>query len=259
MRSRIARIITRIIRDDDLDLYILAAAAFTFTILGTVGIYDVAVLSSVNLAVLAFLALSQIRTRRHVGQIASAHIGGRLALLGEGFPEDLALRRANAKDYLFIGVSMRRTVPSAGADIRRSLAAGRTVRVLLIDPANDSLLQQAVKRRRVIRDVDRLRRTITASFDELKALGDEVGGSLSLRVSHLLPTMGMHVIDSEAADGLVCLQHYEYQPEREANPVIRLNASDGFWYRYFVSEAERLWADGTPLGPGSLNAAAQGL
>src|SRR5207244_3455000 len=40
--------------------------------------------------------------------------------------------------------------------------------------------------------------------------------------------------------------HYEYRAQSEASPILRLTASDGYWYRHFLDEAERMWADGLP-------------
>jgi hypothetical protein len=71
-RERVKLLAVRIISDEYLDLYILAAAALTFTVLGAVGVADIKVLASVILALLAVLAYSQIRSRRHVADIAKA-------------------------------------------------------------------------------------------------------------------------------------------------------------------------------------------
>jgi hypothetical protein len=82
----VRRALVRIISDDNLDLYILATAALAFTVLGTVGISDVKMLSSVLLALLAYLALSQVRSRRQVALLRQEWRGGPAALFRRGFP-----------------------------------------------------------------------------------------------------------------------------------------------------------------------------
>ena len=57
---RVRRAITRIVTDESLDLYILAATAFAFTILGVTGISSIADLASIILALLAILALAAV-------------------------------------------------------------------------------------------------------------------------------------------------------------------------------------------------------
>jgi len=65
------RLAIRIVSDEYLDLYVLAVAALTFTILGIAGVAGIKVLASVTLALLAVLAYWQIRSRRHVADTAS--------------------------------------------------------------------------------------------------------------------------------------------------------------------------------------------
>lgn len=60
-QGRIRRAVQAAISDENLDLYILALVATAFTVLGVTGLSDVKTLSSV---VLAFLALSQIKSRK---------------------------------------------------------------------------------------------------------------------------------------------------------------------------------------------------
>src|SRR2546430_7028341 len=64
--------VRNLLRNDNIDLYLMAVAAFVFTLLGATGVTSISVLLSMTLAVLAALSLSQIRSRRHVAEIAAA-------------------------------------------------------------------------------------------------------------------------------------------------------------------------------------------
>jgi hypothetical protein len=88
-RGRVLRAAARLVTDDNLDLYILAGAALTFTVLGFTGVSNVSILTSAVLALLATLALSQIQSRRHVAVIATTHRADPLALLQEALPPEL--------------------------------------------------------------------------------------------------------------------------------------------------------------------------
>src|SRR5689334_14897423 len=109
-RGWLRRRLTAVINDDNLDLYLLATIAMVFTVLGATGVSDIKVLSSVVLALLAILALSQIRSRRLTEQIRNAQRPDPTALFQRTFPDDFHQRRAGAFDLLLIGLSMTRTV-----------------------------------------------------------------------------------------------------------------------------------------------------
>ena len=93
---------------------------------------------------------------------------------------------------------------------------------------------------------ERLKARILATLDELSSLRDSTGGRLEIRIASFAPTMSIGVIDADAPDGVLIAQHNEYKASGEASPIICLNRKDGFWYGHFLTEAERLWEDGTP-------------
>jgi hypothetical protein len=62
--------LTGLATDENLDLWLLTVAALVFTILGVIGVANQAVLASAILALLAFMATAQVRSRRHVADIA---------------------------------------------------------------------------------------------------------------------------------------------------------------------------------------------
>ena len=245
MRAR--QIAYRMATDEYIDLYILAGAALLFTVLGIFGVADVKALSSVILALLAVLALSQIRSRSHVADIAKSQHVEPLSLLQTDFPDDLVDKRAAASNLLLIGSSMARTVQAgARTHIRQILLSGAKVRVLLLDPMNDALVHAANKG--ISGDVgeDRLRRRIQSTLNELVDLLESAGGQLEIRVASFVPHMSFNVIDVDDPGGTIVVQHYEHRPVSEPAPIIRLRPTDGFWYAHFAAEAARMWEDGTP-------------
>src|SRR5690242_17962309 len=71
---------------ETLDLWLLLAAAFVFSVLGSVGTASVETLSSVVLSLLALLASSRLRGRAEVRRILTSWQRGRTALLEADFP-----------------------------------------------------------------------------------------------------------------------------------------------------------------------------
>jgi Domain of unknown function (DUF5919) len=246
------RALSRIVADESLDLYVLAATAFVFTILGVTGVSSLTDLASMILALLAVLALSQIRSRHHVAAIAAAQHADPFSVLATEFPSDLIALRGAASDLLLIGTTMSRTVQgSSGEDMRRMLTRGGQIRALLLDPTNEALIRTVSARNSVGLTPDRLKARINATLDELISLRDRTGGQLEIRVASSPPAMGMNVIDPYAPNGALVVQHKGYKPIGESAPIMRFKREDGFWFSHFLDEAERIWEDGNswPLSP----------
>lgn len=235
------------VADEYLDLYILGAAALAFTILGFLGVVSINGLASAILALLAVLAYSQVRSRRHVAEIANTSRVDPLAIFRRQFPDDLERRRASAASALVIGHSISRTVQGAPrAALRQLLMSGGKVRVLLLDPTDEALVRVASEHGPHGLTADRLKRRIEATLDELSSIRDTTAGDMEIRVAAFIPKMLIDAIDTAGPDGLIVLQHHEHRPAGESLPIFSLKPGDGFWYQHFASEAERLWEDGTP-------------
>jgi hypothetical protein len=212
---------------------------------------DIKVLSSVLLALLAILALSQIRSRRLTEQIRKAQRSDPTALFRTTFPSDFNVRRAGAFDLLLIGLSMTRTVQGMRAEMVSILEAGGRIRVLVLDPTNDSLTDAAEGLVTANLGYGKLRERITTSLDDLATLRAITNGRLEIRVLSTIPTVGLNCLDVTSPNGRVYVMHYEHRPPGEASPVFELTPQDTPWFQHFVDEAERMWEDGTvwPLSP----------
>jgi len=241
----VRRVLTRLVNDDNLDLYLLGTVALVFTVLGVTGISDVKTTSSVVVALLALLAFSQIRSRKLLEEIRNKGRGGPATLFLRELPAELVSRRAQARDLLLVGDSMSRTIHGMRADMIAMLEAGGRVRVLLLDPTDDALIEAADRRIERTLGPEHMRRRITSTLDDLISLRERTGGRVEVRVSSSIPSAGFNCLDTADPRGLVCVRHHEFHPGREAMPIFTLEPSDGFWFQHFVDEAERLWEAGT--------------
>jgi hypothetical protein len=187
-QGRIRRAVQAAISDENLDLYILALVATAFTVLGATGISDVEILSSVVLALLAFLALSQIRSRRLTQQIRQAQGQGSTMLLRHEFPLDLISRRASASDIPLVGLTMTRTVQGMRDELPAILKNGARVRVLVLDPTDESLMQTVDRQSSHSVGVERLRQRILTTLDDLTTARERIAGRLEIRVLSTIPS-----------------------------------------------------------------------
>jgi len=243
-RARIGSAIQAIVGDENLDLYVLAVVALLFTVLGVTGVSDVKTLSSVVLGLLAVLAYSQLRARKQLQLIRREHSAGSATVLRRDFPRDLIERRTNASDVLLVGLTMTRTVQGMRSDFPAILRNGGRVRVLVLDPTDESLMVSAVRQRSFSQGVEYLRQRVHTTLHDLTMIREHVGGRLQIRVLSSIPTAGFNCVDVTKSSGLVCVQHYEFHPEGEAAPIMSFTVDDMPWYTHFAAEAERLWDAG---------------
>ncbi|TDU83920.1 hypothetical protein EV138_6384 [Kribbella voronezhensis] len=246
----------RTLTDDNFDLWLLTGAAGVFTVLGIVNVASMSVLSSAILALLAALSISQIRSRRLVAQIADR--AGPADVLLHNFPEDLIRRRADADDLLLIGIAMARTIQGARDDLHRALTRGARIRVLIVDPTDQKLVEQAA----LLRPTGRaalLSQRIRTTLDELVELKASTQGNLAIRVAQFIPPIGVSLINARGS-ATVTIQHPELRPAAEPGPILHFAEADGAWFTFYARQAERLWEAGTawPPPPGRrLNALAR--
>ncbi|MFB6720357.1 hypothetical protein ACFCV3_09370 [Kribbella sp. NPDC056345] len=242
-----ARAVHRVLTDDNFDLWLLTAAAGVFTVLGIVNVAEAEVLSSAILALLAALAIAQIRSRRLVAEIADRSQPAEI--LRRDFPDDLARRRAEADDVLLIGIAMARTVQAARDDFHRALVRGARLRVLVVDPTDDVLVGQAAMHRPAGRAA-LLSQRIMTTIEELEELKASTQGNLEIRVAPFVPPIGVNLIRSRDAAS-VTVQQPELRPASEPGPIMHFAESDGGWFSFYAQQAERLWEAGAtwPLPP----------
>jgi hypothetical protein len=236
-----------LVHNENLDLYLLVGAAAVFTVLGATGVTGLGVLSSMTMGTLAALAASQVRTRRHLAELTVVRRADSV-LLRHDFPDDLGARRSTARDFLYVGVSMYRTLPGLRNELPRMIREGVRVRVLLVDPTDDLVMRDAASRLADVRNREHLAGRIRAALSELESLRAEVGPGLEIRVSSMLSAVGINLIDDGTPRGLIVVQHYEHRSAAEPSPIMRLTIDDGYWYQHFAREAERMW-DGAAVWP----------
>jgi hypothetical protein len=223
----------------DVDLYALVGAAVTFTFLGVFGIADGKTLSSIVLALLALLAVSQVRMRIEQHSRASGRIGDYFTT---DFPPDLQTSRdMTRRTYAYIGITGARTITAGLQKFREMLERGATLRFMLLDASDDQLVALASLLDSEKPDPERLRRRHAGALADLSSLRAKFGDRIEIRLLPTVPSYGINAIDIEQGDGSLYIQHYEFAAPGEASPHFKIAAADRYWFNHFVDELERLW------------------
>lgn len=236
---------------ETIDLWLLISAALGFTVLGAIGIAKTQVLSSVVLGLLALLAISQIRGRKEARDLILSWSRSRTAIFETDFPAAYyAARVQSGYSYAFAGMTMGRTLPTMKADLVRILDNRGVVRILLPDPSKPELLEMVAASKRYGGSPSDLGDAIRQSIAVARSLRGQHGTEVEVRVTSMLPRIGLNLIDVERPSGSLMVQMYQTGPSAEAAPIFILNRADTPWFDHFCREFDQVWDHGTPFARG---------
>ena len=243
------------IRVRQLDLVLTIAVAVLVGVLGALDVVGPTITGGATLTTLGLLAISSLHSRSAMHSLTRSvralgdRVGGgtsadRLLSPATGTGPDLS----QARDIRIVGVTLARTVRNQYAALQDRLAAGATVRIVLIAPAPTTLAEAA--RRSTLPDrpeifEHRLHSTLDL-LDTLAARSAGGPGRLEVRLLDFVPAFGLVGVDADADAGHLRVDIYSHRcgtPE----PSLPLNAGlDARWFRHFTGEFERVWAAGRP-------------
>lgn len=225
------------------DFSILILSSFIFVIWGFLGAGE-DVLNPVTIALLGVLAISQMRSRQQVSDVAQTWHRARTDLLLKDFPTEYKeAQRSVSYNYFFAGITMNRTLQIMRSDIIRVLSKGGSVRILLPDPTYVPLMQM-IAATRPLRSAESIQSDIENSIRSAREL--ESQGDLQIRTVRFLPGVGINAMDLDSPKGSIMVQVYEFAPENEgeASPIFFLTGADRTWYDHYKNLIERLWQSG---------------
>jgi hypothetical protein len=213
-----------------------------FSILGVFGIADAKDLSSVILAGLTLLAFSQVRSRKLASTPSRNRIGQ--VFLTSYPPEFYERRKQECYNYIFIGITGKRTIAVGRGDFQDMLNRGARLRFLLLDFEDHALIESAtlsgVSDRRAVHNRD----AIVASLHDLAELQVRDPEALQVRLLPFLPRIGFNGFSLGRANAELYVQHPIASDDGERSPIYRIEPSDGYWLNHFTTEVERLWEKG---------------
>ena len=227
----------------NLDVWILAALAVIFAVLGIIGL-DAKFLGPCMLGLLGVLAISQIKSRDQISKVSASWQRGRTDVFSEDFPEEYYNARAKASShYFFAGMSMKRTLPTIERDIKRILRNNGTVRILLPDVTDNNLVQMIATTRN--QSSEEVVLAIQHSLASAKHIRSQFGSNLEIRTTRVLPRVGINALELGLPSATIMVQMYGFTPTNEAKPIFFLTTADKEWFEHFKDETDRLWKAGS--------------
>jgi Domain of unknown function (DUF5919) len=235
-------------RGENLDIYLTTTAAIVLAVLNLVGVAPTDKLIPVLLAVLGILAVSNLVNRDRLDRLLHVGLdqsGDRLlAERPTSYERDLR----SARELMLVGVGLVRTVRTYYSEFERAATNGDDVHILLVDPRSEAT-RYTESRVYGRADVDRNRREIVGTLQDLAHLRSRGADRLKVRTIDHVPSFGATAVNASAADGVLYIEYYPYRTRDEARPVLALRPRDGYWYDFYKQQLELLWDAGTEWTP----------
>jgi hypothetical protein len=215
---------------------------------------DIAELATWILAVLGLIAVSGLWDRnRRLNRIEKLSEESR----------DLVLRRISGKvrasdffrakrlfseetftsaNKIFLsGITLSRTIREFEHILASRLAAGAHIRIIIINPANDSTVAEAASRSNVPIDEWRARLQVSQQTIHRIPKTRESKGRLEIGYLPYTPSFGMVMIDHDKPHGVCFVELYHHETH-EPGPAFELRAADDpHWYEFFKKQWGVLW------------------
>ena len=160
----------------------------------------------------------------------------------------LAERRLTAKDLssantiCFVGKVLSRTAREFMYVLGQRLAAGATIRFVILDPELDVLLHQAVLQS-FDAPIEFWRDTLktTETVIEATAKTPNSKGMVAIGYVPYVPSFGLVLIDPDQAHGICFVELYQHRSS-EPHPTFELRAADDpHWFRFFRDQFDKIW------------------
>ncbi len=254
------------VRDDlangeNLDAYVLFVLGISFALLGIFGFVDFNVLGAVILMALSLLVIGDVLNRhsnRELRNILTANQQGNascplktFSVIDEQFVQSLG----TAQTILLLGNSLYRSVSVQRNHIARALVNGGKVRLIVVNPYNESALKMAALASEDDISADTYKQRILSTVEETRNFKRRnPGADVLLRSIDYIPPFGLTVIVSKGEISHTWC-HVRLQGFRKAvseSPVINPDPIiHGELLRFYREQFDLMWDAGTdiPLEP----------
>jgi hypothetical protein len=241
----------------NIDLYVTVVIAFAVSVLGVLGVVNLSVLVSATLATLALTTIGSFVSRRYVSNLATA-IAELSTLMRRrelsSASADRMLSRSMSgldielpeiKDVRLVGVTLSRTVRNHMAALEGILLAGGSVCIGIIEPRGE-VLAEAARRSTIADSPEIFENRLRSTFDLVRQLVaiPNAKSRVEMRLLRFVPAFGLTVLDPDGEAGRIYVDIYSHRPAGTEPVLTLLRYRDPRWYQHFLSEFERIWADG---------------
>ncbi len=255
MRKILEIIWTDIKELKNLELYIILLAVVALFIFDILGVETFSLLTQIILATLAVLVYGLI-DERHTNKT----IKEKLTSIEEQINNNLTGRTVRASNFFLsnkpqlnelfssantiwlLGYSLSRTIRDNYYIISERLSKGASIRIIVLDPANDALLEMADLESDAA-TAENWRNAILGTRESVLHLAKYSKAANFTELGYLpyAPSFGMTIIDPDESNGLCFVEIYHHR-SAAPNATFELQASDDvFWYKFFKDQFEKLW------------------
>lgn len=238
----------------NLELYIILAVAMVILVADIFGLETSSALFEIVLAALAVLIYGLIESRH-----TNERVEQQLETIGhsireqqdkeitatEFFLTETPLSNdtfSSANTIFLLGYSLSRTIREHHFVLGQRLVAGAHIRVIILDPENDSLLQMAALES-VATTAELWRNNLQVTRASVNSLAQHPNKSGKIEIGYLpySPSFGMVMIEPYEPQGFSFVDIYHHKTTAP-NATFKLSASkDAFWYNFFREQFEILW------------------
>lgn len=139
------RIWQELLRGENIDLYITFVVAILLAGFNLVLTLDPKLLVSVNMAVLAIVAVTLLTTRRIVEDSVRIQKASTQSLFYEEYPEGYKQDIEKAKEIWLVGVTLTSTIRNNYSMLESKLRKKHSIQVLLVHPDSEALAMADIR------------------------------------------------------------------------------------------------------------------
>jgi hypothetical protein len=238
------RIWNDIRRGENIDLYTTVAIALGLVILNVFGVASPPLTSSLTLAVLGLLALSNLGNRHSIEKLSEKLSQSTdMPFFIEEFSPNLKTDIENASELWLVGVTQTQAIRENYPRIEQLLRRGGTVKVLLVHPEGPAL-EMAASRRYVQLDAEKTRNEILGSLQAYCKLRQISSDRIEIRTIQNPLGHGIIAVNPHAVSGTLYIAYYPFRMAGGSRPKFILRTKDGNWYDLYRNELRMLWDNG---------------
>lgn len=235
-----------------LDLYVTLIAAVTFGILGLVGKASQEVITSGILAVLALVGFSLLRMRSQGERISKS-----LTEISARPSADRFFSEVDDRDEIREMISSSREVwlhgwtlgihlVSYADEIRRAVARGLHIRILVIEPNSPAMSIAASEAEN--HSASELSSNLEANLRRLVSpITGAVSGKLEIRTLGHVPHNTVIASDPSTEKGKIVMRIATFRADHWQRPTFTVTRqNDPGWYEFFKAQFDKKWESANP-------------
>lgn len=258
IREILRQVQVDVINGENLDAYIAIMLAVVFTVLDLLDVVDFKVLGAAILLTLTLLVVGTLTNRRIFDKLKRTMdaLSDQKEIVKRFQPPDSMVRERirSARSVALSGISLYRFIPTFYVDIEYALQQGGKLRVMLVDPNDESIgdmlalrspegIPKATEQKRIQDTLDfltNMRRRLPHADIEIRTL------------PYLMP-YGINILEprvGEAAEKWCFVRVHAFKASTYESPVLSPEpVSHERWFRFFEEQYDNMWQMAKPYLP----------